>query len=206
MQSGLLSIKTRLSGQQKARERERKKEMEALLEGRIEEHDKKMKKQKGSAWKRRWRGLDFVGEGVDIVIDGNEARRRKKEKGWELDLRKGRYSAALDHVLATNDKLSQLTLFAELRHRSALRAALRGRDEVTLQPVLQWIYKNITEPRLVALSVEIAMNVLDIYSGNLGQSEQIDKMVERLHWRVRDEVDFAHQAFETKGMLDMLRA
>lgn len=206
MQSGLLSIKTRLSGQQKTRERERKKEMDALLEGRIEEHDKKMKKQKGSAWKRRWRGLDFVGEGVDIVIDGNEARRRKKEKGWESDLRKGRYSAALDHVLATNDKLSQLTLFAELRHRSALRAALRGRDEVTLQPVLQWIYKNITEPRLVALSVEIAMNLLDIYSGNLGQSEQIDKMVERLHWRVRDEVDFAHQAFETKGMLDMLRA
>jgi U3 small nucleolar RNA-associated protein 15 len=210
MASGLLSIKTRLSGEQKARERERKKEMEALLEGKIEEHDKKMaklkKKRQGTAWERRWRGLDFVGEGVDIVIDGNEARKRKKEKGWELDLRKGRYAVALDQVLGKADKIAQLTLFTELRHRSALRAALQGRDEVTLQPVLQWVYKHITEPRLVGLSVEVAMNVLDIYSGNLGQSEQIDKMVERLHWRVRDEVDFAHQAFETRGMLDMLRA
>ncbi|KAL3468567.1 UTP15 C terminal-domain-containing protein [Aspergillus heterothallicus] len=210
MQSGLLSIKTRLSGEQKARERERKKEMEALLEGKIEEHDKKMakikKKRQGTAWERRWRGLDFVGEGVDIVIEGNEARKRKKEKGWELDLRKGRYAAALDQVLSKPEKIAQLTLFTELRHRSALRAALQGRDEVTLQPVLQWVYKHITEPRLVGLSVEVAMNVLDIYSGNLGQSEQIDKMVERLHWRVRDEVDFAHQAFATRGMLDMLRA
>ncbi|KAL3477728.1 WD40-repeat-containing domain protein [Aspergillus californicus] len=210
MQSGLLSIKTRLSGQQKARERERKKEMEALLEGKIEEHDKKLaklkKRRQGSAWARRWRGLDFVGEGVDIVIDGNDAKDRKKEKGWQLDLRKGRYSAALDQVLATTDKIGQLTLFAELRHRSALRASLRGRDEETLQPVMRWVYKHITEPRLVAICVEVAMNLLDIYSGNLGQSEQIDKMVERLLWRVRDEVDFAHQAFETRGMLDMLRA
>ncbi|KAL5343469.1 WD40-repeat-containing domain protein [Aspergillus crustosus] len=209
MQSGLLSIKTRLSGQQKARERERKKEMEALLEGKIDEHDKKMAKQKkrhGTAWARRWRGLDFAGEGVDIVIEGNDAKKRKKEKDWELDLRKGRYSTALDLALKTNDKVAQLTLFTELRYRSALRAALRGRDEVTLEPVLQWVYKNITEPRMVNLSVEVAMNLLDIYSGNFGQSEQIDKMVERLHWRVRDEVDLAHRAFETKGMLDMLRA
>ncbi|KAL4877446.1 WD40-repeat-containing domain protein [Aspergillus karnatakaensis] len=207
MQSGLLSIKTRLSGQQKARERERKKEMEALLEGKIEEHDKKMaKKKRGSAWARRWRGLDFVGEGVDIIIEGNEAAKRKKEKGWEFDLRKGRYSVAMDGALNTGDKVAQLTMFSELKHRSALRAALQGRDEVTLQPVLEWVYKHIGEPRLVNLSVEVAMNLLDIYSGNLGQSEQIDKMVERLHWRVRDEVDFAHRAFETKGMLDMLRA
>ncbi|KAL4901524.1 hypothetical protein BDW74DRAFT_160054 [Aspergillus multicolor] len=209
MQSGLLSIKTRLSGQQKARERERKKEMEALLEGKIEEYDKKKnkdKKRQGSAWARRWRGLDFVGEGVDIIIDGNEAKKRKKEKGWEQDLRKGRYAAALDSVLSRSDKIAQLTLISELRHRSALRAALQGRDEVTLQPVLQWVYKNIMEPRLVGLSVEVGMNLLDIYSSNLGQSQQIDKMIERLHWRVRDEVDYAHQAFETKGMLDMLRA
>ncbi|KAL4925708.1 snoRNA-binding rRNA-processing protein UTP15 [Aspergillus undulatus] len=206
MQSGLLSVKTRLSGQQKARERERKKEMEALLAGKIEEHDRKMKKRQGTAQARRWRGLDFVGEGVDIIIEGNEARRRKKEKGWEIDLRKGRYGIALDKVLESNDKIAQLTLFSELRHRSALRASLAGRDEVTLQPVLQWVYKHIMEPRLVGLSVEVAMNVLDIYSGNLGQSEQIDQMVERLHYRVREEVDFAHRAFETKGMLDMLRA
>lgn len=207
MQSGLLSIKTRLSGQQKIRERERKKEMQALLEGKIEEHDRKAAKQKklrGSGWDKRLRGRDFVGEGVDVVIEGQD-KRRKKEQPWEHDLRKARYSVALDQVLSSSDKTAQLTLITALRHRSALRAALQGRDEVTLQPVLQWVYKHITEPRLVGLSVEVGMNVLDIYSGNLGQSAQIDKMVLRLHRRVRDEVEMANQACQTKGMLDMLR-
>ena len=207
MQSGLLSIKTRLSGQQKAKERERRKEMQALLEGRIEEHDRKVAKQKqrGSGWEKRLRGHDFVGEGVDIVIEGRDRRKRAREQRWEQDLRKARYGAALDQVLSSRDRTAQLTLLTALRHRSALRAALRNRDEETLQPVLQWVYKNITEPRLVRLSVEVAMNVLDIYSGNLGQSAQIDKMVERLHRRVRDEVEMAHQAFETRGMLEMLK-
>ncbi|PWY90924.1 small nucleolar ribonucleo protein complex subunit Utp15 [Aspergillus heteromorphus CBS 117.55] len=209
MQSGLLSIKTRLSGQQKIKDKERRKEMQALLEGKLEEHDRKVAKQKkarGSGWERRLRGRDFVGEGVDIVIDGQDRKKRKKEQSWEHDLRKARYSAALDAVLSSTDKTAQLTALTALRHRSALRASLQNRDEVTLQPVLQWVHKNIMEPRLVKLSVEVAMNVLDIYSGNLGQSAQIDKMVERLHRRVREEVEMAHQASQTKGMLDMLRA
>lgn len=206
MHSGLLSLKTRLSGQQKIKERERKKEMQALLEGKLEEHDRKVAKQKrGSGWEKRMRGRDFIGEGVDIVVEGQD-KKRKKEQPWENDLRKARYSSALDQVLSSTDKTAQLTLLTALRHRSALRASLQGRDEETLQPVLQWVYKNITEPRLVNLSVEVGMNVLDIYSGNLGQSAQIDKMVQRLHRRVRDEVEMSHQAWQTKGMLDMLRA
>ncbi|KAA8647154.1 hypothetical protein EYZ11_009558 [Aspergillus tanneri] len=209
MQSGLLAIKTRLSGQQKVRERERRKEMQALLEGKLDEHDRKVAKQKklrGSGWERRLRGRDFIGEGVDIVIEGRDRKKRKKEQSWEHDLRKARYSAALDQVLASADRTAQLTLFTALRHRSALRASLQGRDEETLQPVLQWVHKNIREPRLVKLCVEVAMNVLDIYSGNLGQSAQIDRMVERLHRRVRDEVEMAHQACQTQGMLQMLQA
>ncbi|OAX78663.1 hypothetical protein ACJ72_07025 [Emergomyces africanus] len=226
MQSGLLSIRTRLSGEQKVRERERQREMQALLEGKLDEHDKRVaakqqKQKRGKGWEKRLRGMDFVGEGVDIVIDAQDpsasARKRKREQPWELDLRKGRYAAALDAVLspsitnnnnntntATNNKINILTLLTALRHRSALRAALSGRDEVTLQPVLQWVYKSITDPRVVDLCVEVAMNILDIYSGNLGQSAVIDGIVEKLHVRVQEEVDRAQQAWMTKGMLGML--
>lgn len=207
MQSGLLSIRTRLSGQQKVRERERQKEMDALLAGKLDEHDKETKKKnRGRGWEKRFRGTDFVGEGVDIVIEGNDRKKRKKEQPWELGLRKGRYASSLDQVLETGDKISILTLLTALRHRSAMRTALDGRDEVTLQPVLKWVYKNITEPRLVDICVEVALNLLDIYSGNLGQSAEIDGQVERLHRRVRDEVERAQQAWQTKGMLDMLKA
>ncbi|KAJ5965719.1 U3 small nucleolar RNA-associated protein 15 C-terminal [Penicillium waksmanii] len=209
MQSGLLSVKTRLSGQQKVKERERRKEMDALLEGKLEEHDRqvaKKTKERGAGWEKRLRGRDFIGEGVDIVFEGQDRKRRKKEQPWENDLRKGRYAIALDQVLSSTDKTAQLTILTNLRHRSALRASLRDRDEVSLKPVLQWVHKHIREPRLVDLSVEIAMNLLDIYSGNLGQSAQIDKLIERLHLRVRDEVEMAQHAYQTKGMLDMLKA
>ncbi|KAJ6114423.1 U3 small nucleolar RNA-associated protein 15 C-terminal [Penicillium sp. IBT 16267x] len=209
MQSGLLSIKTRLSGQQKVKDRERQKEMKALLEGKLEEHDRevaKKKKLRGSGWEKRLRGRDFIGEGVEIVIEGQDNKKRKREQPWELDLRKGRYAAALDQVLGGPDKTAQLTLFTALRHRSALRTALRDRDEVTLQPVLSWVYKHIREPRLVDLCVEVAMNLLDIYSANLGQSAQVDKLVDRLHFRVRDEVEMAQNAYQLKGALDMLKA
>lgn len=205
MQSGLLSVRTRLSGQQKVRERERRKEMDALLAGKSDEYEK-TKKTRGRGWERQLRGTDFLGEGADIVIEGNDRKKRKKEQPWELALRKGRYASSLDQVLATGDKISTLTLLTALRHRAAMRTALDGRDEVTLQPVLRWVYKNITEPRLVDVCVEVAMNILDIYSGNLGQSEEIDTQVERLHRRVREEVERAQQAWQTKGMLDMLKA
>jgi U3 small nucleolar RNA-associated protein 15 len=209
MQSGLLSVRTRLSGAQKTRERERQKEIQALLEGKIDEYDQrtaKKEKRRGQAWERRIRGRDFSGEGVEIVIDGRDRKKRKKEQAWEHDLRKGRYAAALDQVLSTTDKTAQLTLFTALRHRYALAAALRGRDEVTLQPVLRWIYKHIMEPRLVELCVEIALTVLDLYSAHLGQSTEIDSLVEKLHRRVREEVERAQQAWQAKGMLEMLKA
>ncbi|KAJ5288933.1 hypothetical protein N7478_001963 [Penicillium angulare] len=209
MQSGLLSVKTRLSGQQKVKERERRKEMEALLEGKLEEHDRavaKKNKSRGSGWEKRLRGREFIGEGVDIVIEGQDSKKRKKEASWEQDLRKGRYASAMDQVLSGTDKNSQLTMFTALRHRSALRTALQDRDEVTLQPVLSWVYKHIREPRLVELCVEVAMDLLEIYSANLGQSAQVDKLVDRLHTRVRDEVEMSQNAFQLKGALDMLKA
>ncbi|KAH8693867.1 putative small nucleolar ribonucleoprotein complex subunit Utp15 [Talaromyces proteolyticus] len=206
MQSGLVSIKTRLSGQQKLRERERQKEMQALLDGNIEEYDKKQaKKGISNAQARRQRGRDFLGEGVDIIIQGHETKKRKKESAWESDLRHGLYSDALDRALMAHEKMTQLTLITALRHRSALREALMNRDEVTLQPILKWVYKHIMEPRLVDLCVEVAMNILDIYSGNLGQSAEVDALVMKLYKRVQEEVKQAQKAWQTKGMLDMLK-
>ncbi|PGH01542.1 hypothetical protein AJ79_07890 [Helicocarpus griseus UAMH5409] len=216
MQSGLLSLRTRLSGAQKVRERERAREMQALLEGKLAEHDAKQKnkeRQRGKGWDKRLRGMDFVGEGVDIVIDAQDpsadSRKRKREQPWEQDLRRGRFAAALDAVLsgsAGSNKVTTLTCLTALRHRGALRVALAGRDEVTLQPVLNWVYRHISDPRMVDMCVEVGMAVLDIYSGELGRGSAIDGVVEKLHVRVREEVDRAQQAWMTGGMLGMLKA
>jgi U3 small nucleolar RNA-associated protein 15 len=207
LQSGILSIKTRLSGAQKVRERERQKEMQALIEGRIEEHDRKKAKKRPKGWEKRLRGRKFIGEGADIVIEGNERHKPKTLSGWELALHKGHYQNALDQVLSgTNKKNSVqvMTLLTALRHRSALRFALSDRDEESIQPILKWTCTSIANPRTVELGVEVGMNILDLYSGELGQSKSFDELVERLRTRVRDEVERSQQAWQTRGMLGML--
>ena len=113
MQSGVLSIKTRLSGQQKAAAREREKEMKALMEGRIEEYDRANKKRKraarGKGWEKRLRGKDFTGEGADIVIDVKARGKVNQQRPWGNALRWGQYGKALDLVLESKVRLNPPT-------------------------------------------------------------------------------------------------
>lgn len=204
MASGLLSIKTRLSGEQKAKERERQKEMDALLAGTIEEHDRKIAKKRPRGWEKRLRGRDFTGEGADIIIEGNEGGERKKPKDWEHLLHKGRYREALDQTLEGGDKMTIITLLTTLRYRSALRAALDGRDEETLQPILRWLHKNISNASFVPICVEVAMNIMDLYSRHLWASNTLEMQVQKLHGRVREEVERAQQANVMMGMLGLV--
>lgn len=50
------------------------------------------------------------------------------------------------------------------------------------------------------------MLVLELYAEQLGQSEQIDSLVQRLHDKVRSQVDNSQQACSTQGMLEMIMA
>jgi U3 small nucleolar RNA-associated protein 15 len=83
---------------------------------------------------------------------------------------------------------------------------LKGRDEVTLQPILKWLNKAIGDPRIIRLASDVSLMVLDIYSEQLGQSAEIDTLVERLRERVLDNVEVSQLAGSTQGMLEMLMA
>ncbi|MCJ1471720.1 hypothetical protein MMC13_000360 [Lambiella insularis] len=204
LQSGLLSIKTRLSGQQKVKERERQKEMRALIEGSTDKLDNKRAKIISSGMRRRLRGHDFRGEGADVIIEDKSRTSRVKAKPWEVLLRSGKYSAALDKVLNEADLYATTTLLVALRHRSAIRTALSGRDELTLQPIFEWVCTFITNPRYVRLCVDIGALILDLYSTQMGQSKDIDNLLRRLHTQVRREVNRSQQAWQIQGMLGLL--
>jgi len=146
-----------------------------------------------------------MGEGVDVIIEGGDNRKRKPETVWERDLRQGRYAQALDTVLDQGlPSVTVLTVLTALRHRSAMRAAFQGRDENTVQPVFKWVTKHITDPRYVSICVDSALLLLDIYSEHLGGSRDLENNVRVLTRRVRTEVERAQQACQTSGMLEML--
>jgi U3 small nucleolar RNA-associated protein 15 len=110
MQSGLLSIKTHLSGEQKAQAREREKEMKALMDGKIEEYDRGKKRKRGAGWEKRLRGKDYTGESADIVVDGNARGKISAGKPWAHALRNAQYAKAMDLVFDVKVRLSHTPL------------------------------------------------------------------------------------------------
>jgi U3 small nucleolar RNA-associated protein 15 len=204
MSNGQLSIKTRLSGEQKVKERERRKEMEALLAGKIDDYDKKQAKKRGRGWNKRLRGTDYNGDGADIIVQGNDRGKGKKLKKWEKELHLGRFREALDLVLAGRDRMTIFTLLNALRYRSALRKSLENRTEADLQPILLWVEKNITIPTFISICVEVSMLVMDLYSKHLTEAPQLAQRIVKLHTAVIREVERAKQAGSTQGMLQLL--
>lgn len=231
MQSGNLSIRTRLSGVAKVRERERAQEMTALLSGRIAEHDKKQstKKRKQdlttSGHQKRLRGTTHTSQTADSTFNTNtssqSSKRPPKLSPWQTHLHTSNYPLVLDAALLLPDPQVTATTLQTLRHRSALRAALSFRDESTLMPVLKWVLRYIIDPRYVALCVEVSVLVLELYSdvfvmgvgnsrsggsnGNNG-GVMVGDLVTRLYAVVCRQVGRAERAVEAGGMLALVTA
>jgi U3 small nucleolar RNA-associated protein 15 len=81
-----------------------------------------------------------------------------------------------------------------------------NRDEVTLQPILRWIIKNMSDYRITQLTTDVALVVLDLYADQLGRSEEIDTLIQALVYRVKVAVDASQSAWSVQGMVDMLSA
>jgi len=205
MQSGVLSIKTRLSGPAAEREKDRKAEVAARDAGTLDHFDAKRAKRKRETDSRQ--RLEMIGEGVDVVI-ASEFKRSRKETKWQKDLRQRRFGAALDAVLdpqaLDHSPLTVLTLLVALRHRSATRAALENRDEVSVQPILKWIAIHIVDPRYATACVDVGLQLLDLYSGYAGGSTELAKSFRQLGRRVKTEYEKAQMACEIGGMVETL--
>lgn len=205
MQSGVLSLKTRLTGTaaEKERDRARTAAITDLSQLDVAKSSKRKRKEIIT------RSLANVDSGVEFLIDNDlSGRKRGKEQKWQSDLRHGRYAAALDGVLDTSapdhSKLNVLTLLITLRHRSALRAAVENRDEETVQPVLSWICNHIIDPRYRAACVDVGLHLLDLYAEHVGQSAELATGFKTLRKRVTQEVEKAQLAAQTGGMLEAL--
>ena len=214
MQSGVLSLRTRLTGAAANKARHRAAEQAARDAGpqALDKLDAQRAKRKRDALSNR--AMDLLGEGVDVIIPTRphpgtgSQRRRPRLKQWQRDFREGRYGAALDHVLymASPDyqPVTALTLLVALRHRSALREALEGRDEATVLPVLRWVAKYLADTRYAGVCIDVAFHLLDLYSQYAGGSEELATQFHALCGRVSKEVENAQMAVMTSGMVESL--
>lgn len=213
MQSGVLSLRTRLTGAVAERAAARAAEQTARDAGpaALDRLDSTIAKRKRQTLTTR--AMDLLGESVDFVIPANadgtgKRKKRVKLPPWQKDLQAGRFAQALDYVIDTTQPdcspLTALTVLVALRHRSALREALAGRDEVSVQPVLRWVSRHVVDPRYAAVCVDVALHLLDLYGEFVGASAELADAFRVLRVRVNKEVERAQMACQTSGMLESL--
>jgi U3 small nucleolar RNA-associated protein 15 len=123
-------------------------------------HEKEMRLNGGS-YRFFMRGQHKMPSSDDYVVR-NESK-KPKLKAFEKCLKNFQYSLALDTALQTNmPTITIITLLEELNNRGdGLRIALSSRDDVSLEPILNFIMRNISYPRYV----EILGKVLDMIIG-----------------------------------------
>ena len=111
-------------------------------------------------------------------------------------------------------------LIQELVQRDALRVALAGRDDVTLEPILSFLIRHVTDPRFGEIASEVAGVIIgesprrrvasvlttDLYTPVLGQSPLIDELLGRIQTRVERELGFQKELMKLRGALDMTLA
>ena len=138
--------------------------------------------------------------GTDMAII--ETERVEGLRPYEKQLKNFNYQQALDSALKTRNPLIVVTVLEELSRRNGLTIALSGRDEVTLEPLLSFAARYISNPRYCKLIVQVTENILDLYACVLGHSDAIDELFLKLQRQVKSEVMFQRDVMSVLGSLD----
>lgn len=109
---------------------------------------------------------------------------------------------SLDAALKTRNPLVVITVLEELCRRNGLAIALSGRDEVSLEPLVSFSARYVSNPKYSGLIIQVIQKILDLYAVVLGQSEAIDSLFVKLHRQVKTEIVFQRQILRVMGSLD----
>lgn len=161
-------------------------------------------KKRPSYYARMMRGINYRGDNEQIYL---QMERHKSLQIYDKLLRSFRYSNVLDSVMdGSVDRTTTYTVLLELSRRNGLTQALQDRNEAQLFPIVQWCTKYISEPRYVALILQIIGTILDLYGQALWQNENLALILTKLEQKIGREVQVVENAAAIKGMLDMLFA
>ncbi|KAI8992653.1 WD40-repeat-containing domain protein [Pilobolus umbonatus] len=149
------------------------------------------------------RGQSAAAANDDFVV---ESHRRTKLKKYDQLIKSFQYSHALDEVLKSSSQTPSIVvaLLQELIHRDGLKQAITGRDDVSLEPLMRFLIRNIHQPRYTNLLVDVSEEVIDCYTRVFGQSPLIDDLLARLTTKVNAEIKLQKDLIKTIAALDML--
>ncbi|KAI9633584.1 57.7 kda trp-asp repeat-containing protein [Dioszegia hungarica] len=133
-----------------------------------------------------------------------ESKRKVKLREFDRFLKAFKYGAALDAGLKKTVRPSTtFALIQELVFRDALRVALSSRDETSLEPILSFLVKYVTDPRFGEIASNVVSVIIDLYTPILGQTPGVDELLGKMQTRIERELAFERELVKLRGALDM---
>lgn len=104
------------------------------------------------------RGHNHKANTNDFVVS---VTKKPKLRPYDRMLKKFKYHEALDAVFkGQHQTVVVISFLQELLRRSALRLALRGRDDQALKPLLTFLVSHVTNPRYTSLLTDVGNVIL----------------------------------------------
>lgn len=188
MSSGLLAIRT------KKRSIDSKKPASSVVSN------------KSNNFQRMMKGKQYDGNMEQLIHLDTNTKPKRRTRAFEKCLNKFKWSEALDCAFVPGmAKELTLTILDELRKRGKIRVALYNRDEVTLEPLLNWCLKAIEDVRSCAIVADWIAVVLELYGNNLLENSSVlQEIMLDLRKKIRLEINNAKEAQKIDGMLQLL--
>uniref|UniRef100_A0AAV1UL34 U3 small nucleolar RNA-associated protein 15 C-terminal domain-containing protein n=1 Tax=Peronospora matthiolae TaxID=2874970 RepID=A0AAV1UL34_9STRA len=158
---------------------------------------------RGGTYKYFLRGKNAKPAAADFLV---ATTRHKRIQPYDQALRKFDYKKALNEALDTRSPVIVASMLEELRLRVGLKRALGNRDEESLEPLLAFLIKYVTDPKYALLLVHVCTIVCDLYAPKLSQSMLIDGLFIKLHEKLNEELRDQRQVLAVVGMMDSLMA
>jgi len=127
-----------------------------------------------------------------------------KESALDYHLKHYDFRQSIQTALDSKDDQIIVSLINNLLFRKELDQALTGRDDVDLIPILNWVLKTITEPKWGQTPDALFSKILDIYAPVIGQSPQVDAILEKISKRLENEIALQKEMHEAAGVLSLL--
>ncbi|KAF1782280.1 U3 small nucleolar RNA-associated protein 15, C-terminal [Phytophthora cactorum] len=158
---------------------------------------------RGGSYKYFLRGKNAKPAAADYTV---ATTRHKRIQPYDRALRKFDYKKALNEALDTRSPVVVASMLEELRLRVGLKRALGGRDEESLEPLLAFLIKYVTDPKYASLLIHVCTIVCDLYAPKLSQSMLIDSLFVKLREKLNEELRVQKQVLGVVGMMDSLMA
>jgi len=106
--------------------------------------------------------------------------------------------------LATKDVITVHSVIEDLWRRDGLIIAIGGRDSSRLQPLLEYCIYAMAHPHLSQTTIHLIALILDLYSGIIGVSNEIDYLFCVLNEVLNNLIDKHKILLKLQGSIEMI--